>query len=82
MTNYELKKKNPGAITLNEDGSATISQGFMTGEVNTPMSYGMLAGDTISIVVQDFATKLPPVIEAEVNTAINAYIATKYPAIP
>ena len=82
MPTYELKKTNPAQVTLNEDGSATIVQGFTTGVVGTPDSYGMLAGDNISVNVASYATKLPPVIEAEVLAAVNAFIANKYPATP
>jgi len=79
MPNYELKKTMPAAVSLNDDGSATINQGFLTGVVGTPDSYGMLAGDNITVQVADYANKTVSQVNTEVMTAINAFIAQKYP---
>ncbi len=79
MVNYELKKKNEPAVKSNEDGSMTITQGFITGVVGCPLSYGMVAGDAIVITVEGAYAKTGLQIEEEVNAAVNAYIAQKYP---
>lgn len=55
------------------------TQGFLTGPVGTPMSYGMYAGDTMVIEIAGAYAKTGLQIEEEVNTAVNAYIAQKYP---
>lgn len=80
MINYELKKTFPGEVTLNNDGSATIKQRFLTGVVGTPDSYKMLAGDSIEINIPDYANKT--IVEADtiVNAAVAAFIAQKYPS--
>lgn len=80
MIQYELKKTNPPAVTDNEDGSSTITVGFLTGPVGTPDSYGMLAGDTINVQIANSGSKTKDQIQAEMLVAINAFIAQKYPS--
>jgi len=80
MINYELKHTNPASVKLNDDGSATINQGFTTGVVGTPDSYGMLAGDTIAVSIPDYANKTVSEVNTTVIAAVNAYIAVKYPS--
>ncbi len=80
MIDYELKHTNPSQTRLNDDGSATIVQGFTTGVVGVPDSYGMIAGDTITIVIGDYANKTITQAQAEVLESVNAYIANKYPS--
>lgn len=80
MITYELKHTNPAQASLNDDGSATIVQGFTTGVVGTPDSYGMIAGDTITVSIPDYANKTVSEVNTTVITAVNAFIANKYPS--
>jgi len=81
MIQFELKHTNPANVKLNDDGTATINQGFTTGVVGVPDSYGMIAGDTIVVTVEDYANKTVTQTNTEVITAVNAFIANKYPTI-
>lgn len=80
MITYELKHTNPAQVSLNDDGSATIVQGFTTGVLGTPDSYGMLAGDSISVNIPDYANKTVTQVNTTVITAVNAFIVAKYPS--
>jgi hypothetical protein len=82
MINFELKHTNPANVSLHDNGNATIVQGFTTGVVGVPDSYGMIAGDTISVEVLNYANKTVSQTNTEVITAVNNFIATKYPSIP
>ena len=77
--NFELKHTNPASVKLNQDGSATINVGFTTGVVGNP--YNMIIGDTIIVEVANYANKTVSQVDAEVGTAINNFIANKYPSI-
>jgi hypothetical protein len=80
MITYQLKHTNPAQVKLNNDGSATITQGFTTGVVGTPDSYGMVAGDTLIIPIANYANKTVSQVNTEVITAVTAFIASKYPS--
>jgi len=81
MISFELKNTNAAKVTLLGNGNATIEQGFTTGVVGVPSSYGMIAGDTIQIEIVDYANKTVTQVNTEVITAVNNYITTKYPNI-
>jgi len=82
MINFELKHTNPANVKLNEQtGIATIQQGFTTGVVGVPDSYGMIAGDTIEVQVANYINKSVVQTNTEVMAAVNAYITNKYPTI-
>lgn len=81
MIQFELKHTQPAQVSLNEDGSATIKQGFTTGAVGVPDSYGMIAGDTIEVIVSNYANKTVAQTQTEVMAAVNDCIAEKYPSV-
>lgn len=82
MINYELKKTNPASVSTDVDGQDTtrVVIGFTTGVVGTPDSYGMVAGDAITVDVANGSTKTQAQIDAVVVAAITAFIAQKYPS--
>lgn len=77
---YELKHTNPPSTRVNDDGSAIITVGFTTGVVGCPDSYKMVTGDTIEVPIENWNSKTIPQVTAEVDAAIAAYIAVKYPS--
>lgn len=80
MAQFELKKTQPAKVTLDEvTGVATVNQGFITGVVGVPDSYGMVAGDVIDVQVEDYLNKSVVQTQTEVMAAVAAFIATKYP---
>lgn len=79
--NFELKNTEPASVSLHDNGNATITIGFTTGPVGCPASYNMIAGDTISVTVINYANKSVSEVNTEVMTAVNQFIANKYPNI-
>lgn len=82
MINFELKRTLPASVSLDsQTGVATVTQGFTSGVVGVPDSYGMIAGDTINVDVADYVNKSVVQTQTEVLAAVNAFIANKYPPI-
>jgi hypothetical protein len=79
MATYELKNTTPAQVSLKDDGSAIIVQGFTTGPVGVPASYKMIAGDNISVTIPDYANKTVSEVNTIVIAAVNDFIANKYP---
>ncbi len=77
---FELKHMNEPATKVKDDGSAVINVGFTTGPVGCPDSYRMIVGDVIDVNILDFNNKTGEQLNAEVYTAVNEFIATKYPS--
>ncbi len=80
MINYELRNTDPAQATLNEDGSASIRQGFTTGVVGVPDGYGMTSWNSIIVTIADYANKTFTQGQAEVLAAVNDFISNKYPS--
>jgi hypothetical protein len=80
MINYELKHTEPAKVSVDTvANTGTVVQGFTTGAVGVPDSYGMVAGDSITVVVTGWSAKTTAQADTEVITAVNAFIAAKYP---
>jgi len=79
---FELKSTNPASVTTDSVAdTTTVIQGFTTGVVGCPDSYKMVAGNTITVVVEASSTKTQAAIEAEVIAAVNTFITTNYPSV-
>ena len=75
---FELKKTSKAIVTTDSQANTTtVEQGFTVGVVGCP--YNMIVGDSITVVVQSSGSKTQDQIEGEVVTAVNAFIAQKYP---
>lgn len=81
MITFALQHTNPAQVKLNDDGSATIIQGFTTGVVGVPESYNIVAGDNIEVLIADYADKTVSQVNTEVISAVNDFIAAKYPSV-
>ena len=76
--NYEVKKTTNGDITVDGQGVASIPVGIITGIVgNTYPQF--IAGDSTVVTISDYATKTVAQVVAEVDVAVAAFIANKYP---
>lgn len=79
MITYELKHTVDAIVSVNTN-TGTVVQGFTAGAVGIPDSYKMVAGNTITVTVTGWGSKTSDQINAEVITAVNAFIAAKYPS--
>lgn len=71
-------RRTNGDISVDGAGVATIPVGIVTGIVgNTYPQF--VAGDSLSVTVEDYFDKKVGDVTTEVTTAINAFIAAKYP---
>lgn len=83
MIKFELKNTMQASIKIADITTTIVTQGFTTGVVGVPNSYGMVAGDTIEVVINtNNGTKDQNQMNAEVISAVNSFIAKKYPPIP
>lgn len=75
---YAIQNITNGNITVNEAGVGSIPCGITTGIVgnNYPQ---FVAGDTYTVLVEDYANKTVTQVSDEVSAGCAAYIATKYP---
>jgi len=76
---YMFLNTTPAQVSLKDDGSADIVQGFTSGVVGVPASYKMITGDNITVNVPDYANKTVSEVNTIVIAAVNDFIANKYP---
>lgn len=79
MIQYEFKKLGTSEITNDEVANTLlVVQPFFVGVVGVPDEYGMLACDTIKMIIESVSSKTQAEIKAEILSEIATFITNKY----